>query len=115
VIVPGGTYHVQAVCPSLLPKNTSDALSVTTSRWGDITRAFVNGQWTEPDGALSITADALAHLSKFGNRGGAPTKARADIDPAALDFKINIPDVSRVVDAFRGVEYPFPPPTVLCP
>jgi hypothetical protein len=25
VIVPGGIYHVEAVCPSLLPENTSDA------------------------------------------------------------------------------------------
>jgi len=37
-------------------------------------------------------------------------KARADIEPALLDHKINITDVSCALDAFRGWSYPFASP-----
>jgi hypothetical protein len=56
----------------------------------------------------------VAVLDKFGNRPGAPQKIRADVEPATIDFKINITDVSRVLDAFRGLAYPFPPPSWPC-
>jgi hypothetical protein len=62
-----------------------------------------------PDDVRNIVNDVVADVDKFGNRPGALIKARADMEPAKLDLKINITDVIQVLNAFRGAAYPFPP------
>jgi hypothetical protein len=111
-VVPGGTYVMEVIdclCDADTPTNPSAALTLGTARWGDLCQIFRNGSWTAPDGGVNITSDVVAGLDKFGNRPGAPAKPRADMEPACLDFKINITDVSRTLDAFRGAAYPFRP------
>ncbi len=57
--------------------------------------------------ALSGSGEAIVY--------GAPSSARTDIAPALPDGRIDmIPDLVNVIDAFRGLPYPFdaPPP---CP
>jgi hypothetical protein len=51
-----------------------------------------------------------AVLGKFANRQNGPSKPRSDLEPAKLDLKISISDVSRDLDAFRSSPYPFPGP-----
>ena len=62
------------------------------------------------DMGVIIVTDILAMIDKFANRAGAPAKARADLEPAALDMKINISDVTFGLDGFRGLPYYFAPP-----
>jgi hypothetical protein len=113
-IIPGGQYDVRVVfqdCPTGQEASFSPPLSASNPRWGDVTGPFdANAQvWTAPDARVDIVSDAVAALQKFGNRPAAPNKARVDVDQPVPDFKINITDVIRILDAFRGLGYPFTP------
>ena len=63
-----------------------------------------------PDGTVGVTSDVTAILDKFKNLPGAVAKARADIEPALPDQRINITDVTYCLDGFLGLPYPFPAP-----
>jgi hypothetical protein len=109
-IVPGGRYIIDVLecCPGGV-KIKSPPLVIVTPKWGDVGGPFSGGQWSAPNGSVDITTDVVMILEKFGNRGGAPIKSRVDIEPNCLDFKINITDAVRDLDAFRGAGYPFRP------
>lgn len=112
LIVPGGTYRVQAVnesCDASLPANFSTPLDLTTSRWGDILGAYSVVGWKPPDGSVDITIDVTGLLDKFKNLAGAPSKVRCDLEPSELDFVINFSDVTFCLDAFKGEGFPFVP------
>ncbi len=111
-IVPGGVYRIQVVsgaCEDFDESAFSSALVVATSQWGDTVGAFVDGAWTPPDGTINVPSDVIAVLDKFGSRVGAPVKARCDVEPAIPDRLINITDVTRTLDAFSGIAFPFAP------
>jgi hypothetical protein len=99
------------------PSSFSDAKIVQQVRWGDLVGARDAStpsadKWLAPEGtatSVAIGTDVTSMLDKFGNRAGSPIKARVDTEPCVTDGKINIPDVSRVLDAFRGIRYPFSP------
>src|SRR3990172_9041262 len=119
-IVPGGRYElsiIQAGCAMGNAANFSPPLSISQSRWGNVAGPFdaAMNRWTAPEasGQIDITIDVVSVLEKFSNRPDAPKKVRVDVEPATVDFKINITDVSRALDAFRGLAYPFPPPVML--
>lgn len=113
------TYEVQAIHENCLPgveRNFSAPLPIPMSKWGDIAGQFdpVNNLWTAPDGSVDIPTDVQAVLDKFRNLSGAPIKARCDVEPHTVDLKIEMTDVTAVLDAYRGFPYPFPPPTSGC-
>jgi hypothetical protein len=113
-VIPGGSYSIRVIDETCVPTDEasfSAPLAVTNPIWGDIAGPFrsLSNQYTVTDGSKSITVDVVADLDKFGNRSGSPDKARADVEPCLVDLKINIPDVSRLLDAFRGVAFPFAP------
>jgi hypothetical protein len=129
-IVPGATYMVQTFadgCDFTREPNYLPPTLVSTSRYGDIVglRVVIPPNltctsapcWTAPDGGSpSVTTDVVAVLDKFANRMLPLIKVRADLEPAAVDLKINISDVTEVLNAFRSLPYRFPPPTTpLCP
>jgi hypothetical protein len=58
---------------------------------------------------VGIGTDVTADLSKFSNRLISPTKARAEVEPCVQDLKINISDVTQVLNAFRNLPFPFAP------
>ena len=68
-----------------------------------------------PDGTVDVTTDVTAVLDKFKNLEGAPARARSDIDPTRPDQIVNMTDVTYVLDAFRGSDYPFEPAPPPCP
>ena len=69
------------------------------------------GQWSAPEGTIDVPTDMLAVIDKFINKFGAPSTARTDIAPALPDGRIDmIPDLVYVIDAFRGLPYPFDAP-----
>ncbi len=112
-IVPMGDYFVTAVdplcpfCPECIP----EVLRITNPRWGDIAGPFdaIAGSWSQPDDRVDITVDVVADLEKFANQSTAPTKPQADVEPALVDQKINISDVTQILNAFRSLPYPFAP------
>jgi hypothetical protein len=121
IIVPGGTYTIEAVdeaCDEAVQEHYSDPLAVNTSPWGNICGTYDvgNERWTEPDTSVDVVFDVTACIDKFRNVLGAPIKARADIDSATPEQKINITsDVTRIIDAFGGDPYPFTPDPNPCP
>ena len=113
-IVPGGTYALQAVddtCDIQREEDYSAAAAVTNPRWGDTVGSFDAGLglWTAPDGSVDVSADVVSALDKFGSLDTAPSKTRCDLEPAILDHKINITDVTVILDAFAGGDYFFFP------
>jgi hypothetical protein len=54
--------------------------------------------------------DIAGIVAKFSNKPGAPSKSRSDLNPTIPDRIIDFTDISRAVDAFRGVPYPFDAP-----
>jgi hypothetical protein len=118
-VVPGGSYVVQLLPEECAPleSNFSAVLARSAGSWGDLAGPFNSGLgvWPPPDGRKDIVVDVVAVLEKFGNRPAAPIKARADVEPATVDQKINLTDVVRMLDAFRGLAYPFlPGPSAPC-
>ncbi len=120
VIVPGGTYSVQMVAESCVSPGEevfSAALSVTMpTTWGDIVGFFNpgTGLWDPPEGDVSVGGDIVALLDKFSNLPTAPLKIQMDIQPAIPDQLISIVEITRTLDAFSGVSYPFAAATA-CP
>ncbi len=118
-IVPNSVYAVQSInsgCALDAEEAFSEALLLPTSRWRDAVGVFDGGAglWTAPNGTVDVTFDVVAILDKFKNAPTAPIKARADIQPEPVDFKITIVDVTRALDAFAGQQFPFVPGSVPC-
>ncbi len=119
-IVPGGVYSVQALtqgCVLTLETNFSDPLALTTAKWGDVCGSFDSGTgtWTAPDSVVGVPTDVVSLVDKFRNVPTAPTKSRCDLEPAVPNLIINITDITRALDAFRGTAYPFAPDPIPCP
>ncbi len=119
-IVPSGQYAIQAIadgCSITAEGAFSDALNLFSSRWGDAVGTFdiVAQAWRPADGAVNITSDVTAVLAKFANRSTAPSKPRSDLEPDEPDQLINISDVTRDLDAFRNLPYPFAGPPAVNP
>lgn len=119
LIVPGGVYQVDALDDSCVvaPGNFSNPLVVVTARWGDVVGLFNAGtaKWSAPNGVVEVTADVVAVLDRFASLPNSPSKVRADVQPDTPDLVITITDVTRVLDAFSGVAFPYAPGESPCP
>jgi hypothetical protein len=105
-VVPRGVYDVQAIdclCDFDIETNYSVAMSISTSRWGDIVGA--NNQ--QPPNNIVDFNDISSVVDKFKNLGGAPLKSQADVAPDTPDKIVDFVDIPSVVDAFRGRPYPY--------
>ena len=117
-IIPGGLYSLQTIndnCGGIPEAVVSAPLEVATARWGDIVESCVTTPCTGPDGSVDIVTDIVALIDKFSNRPGAPIKSRADLEPAVPDQLINISDITRALDGFKDLPYPFTPGPSPCP
>ncbi len=100
------------------PDEYSDAATVVQTKYGDMAGPYdpSGPYYTTAEGAnVGVGTDVTAILNKFGNRPGAPNKARADMEPCKLDHKINIGDVNEALNGFRNLAYRFAPGTGSCP
>ena len=109
------TYEIRVVdetCKDDLqdPASYSDPLIMIQNRWGDICGPGPGGACKGvADGVVDVTNDVLGVLDKFANVNNLQ-KARADLEPNLLDFKINVAmDVLHCLAAFGGAPYPFAP------
>jgi hypothetical protein len=112
-IMPGAGYRLEAItssCQSIGAPNFSLPLTVRTGRWGDVAGRCFGAACAGPDGLVELAFDVAAVLDKFVNRPGAPGKTLADLEPDVPDQQVNITDVMRAVDAYRGWGYPFAGP-----
>ncbi len=118
--VPGGVFTVEAVhgfCDFAQQSFYSPPLDIQLSAWGDVVGPYDNSasRWASPDGSVSVPLDVVAILDKFQNLSSAPTKTRTDIAPDALDWIIDIFDITYTLDAFLGSPYPFETGAPPCP
>ncbi len=112
--IPGGVYEIRATRDGCLLGELdefSDPLTLTSPRWGDAVGLFdtTGGYYTTPNGNVGVGTDVTAILNKFANKPGSPIKVRADLEPCLVDFKINITDVTRCLNAFSNIAFPFRP------
>lgn len=114
-------YRVQAIDQDCLDLSNDSSYSVPLtliqSRWGDLVGNCGGDVCTPPDDVVGMTTDVTATLNKFKNLAGAPNKSRSDVEPSLLDQMINISDVTKVLDGFRGLAYSLagPPAVDPCP
>ncbi|UCC29379.1 MAG: hypothetical protein JSU86_14400 [Phycisphaerales bacterium] len=112
-IIPGAVYDVQAIDCDYDFENEayySAPLAITTSIWGDLVGTCAVRPCTAPNGVVGIPTDVTACLDKFKNLEGVVMKSRADVDWEVPNRRVDISDVTFVLDAFRGFPYPFPAP-----
>ena len=100
---------IDELCDPMHESAYSAALHLTTSRWGDLVGNCLENPCSPPQGVADFD-DISAVVDKFRNWPGAPAKARSDVAPATVDFWVNFTDIPDVVDAFRGLPYPYEAP-----
>lgn len=114
-IVPNHQYVISAT-PDFV--EYSGGLAVTTvpqpsdgRLWGDTVGVFDSetGQWLWPDGAVT-GLDIVATLRASVGDPAAPPISWVDVHPQVPDRVVNGTDILQVVNAFRGVPYPFAQP-----
>jgi len=103
-------YNIQVVegdCSRTVDGNYSAPLFVASAGWGDLVLSGADCPNGPPDESVGVVTDVVALLNKFTNSYCAPKKARADIQPRHVDFKIDISDVVLCLGGFTGSDYPF--------
>jgi hypothetical protein len=121
-IIPGATYHVQAVaddCITTDEESYSPALVIDNSQMGDIVGDCGVQPCSPPQGVIDFV-DISGCVDKFRNIPTAPQKSRADVINSNItrpepDRKIDFVDISTIVDCFRGSPPPLPGPQDHCP
>jgi len=114
-IVPSSIYEVQNLALSCAGGEStctavSAALTIGTTRWGDVIDPFnPPSVTTQPD-----TGDFSALVNKFKSALGAPIKARGLLAGNTRGRIDIVPDlgfthISLCVDAFKGLPYPYKP------
>jgi len=116
-VVPSSTYEVRQLAASCQGNEATCAaisaqLIIATARWGDVSAAFQApspAPLTQPN-----ISDVAACVDKFKAVATAIIVARADVNPAVPNSRVDIADVASIVDAFKNLAYPFPGPSA-CP
>ena len=96
----------------MLESNYSTPTVIQTSIWGDVVG---NDSLEAPDDSVDIISDVTLTLNKFQNFITGPLKSQADVEPAEVDFQVNISDVTFVLNAFCGDPYFFTGPGDMTP
>ena len=115
-IVPSSTYSVQMIAQGCSVAEEASystfPLSMTTARSGDVEALFQApspAPLSQPD-----VIDVAQLVNKFKNLANAPVKARSQLQPNLLELNadLNALDIVAVVNAIKGIAYPFSGP---CP
>jgi len=116
-VVPSSSYEVRQLAASCQGNESlcaaiSAPLTINTARWGDVAAPFQApspAPLTQPN-----VIDIAAVVDKFRSVPSAIIVARADVNPAIPNSRVDIADVANIVDAFKNLAYPFPGPAA-CP
>lgn len=114
-IVPGATFDIQVIDADDIGNENafSEALSISTSGWGDILLNCTVFPCGPPNGTVEVH-DLSGVADKFVNRLFSPSKSRSDFTPQVPDQIIDVFELIFVVEAFKGQPYPYPAPAP-CP
>jgi hypothetical protein len=112
-------YNIQtldAACSTSPESNYSIPLARIQSAWSDIVLTVGECPNGPPNLNIDIVGDVVSLVKKFTNAQCAVTKARAELQPGNIDFKIDIVDVLLSLGGFQGGAYPFTPSSAsACP
>ena len=112
MIVPGSAYEVRA---TLAGAGTSDFIELTSTAipapkyWCDVVGSFTGGSWSAPNGIVSMD-DVMAAVQVFQRNPSAPRWSWSDVDPEVPNAVVNMTDIMRIGQGFRGLAYPFSAP-----
>ena len=115
-IVPAATYGISTIVYGDI---SSEPLLVSTiarpapKYWGDVAGSLVEGEWTPPNGVVNMD-DVVAAVQRFQQLAAAPPLTWVDVDEEVPNAVLNFTDIMRIVQGFKGEEYPFSDPAV-CP
>jgi hypothetical protein len=101
-------YDVQVIdarCELDNESGYSEPSPMTHAGWGDVVLDVQECPNDPPEESIGVVTDVVAILNKFSNNNCAPKKARADLLPCNVDFKIGITDVVACLSAFTGGDY----------
>lgn len=107
-VIPNTAYAAWANCGSVAAPVFSQAVNVTTAKFGDAAGQFVDGAWMPPDGSVDVSTDILAILDRFVGQPFGPPKYRVDIvasNACKPDQIVDILDLVAALDGFRGIPY----------
>lgn len=112
-------YAIQAVaaqCSLNSEDSFSTSLLVKQAAWGDVVSTVGDCPNGAPNLTIDVLGDIVSLLNKFSNLPCAVTKARSDLLPENLNFKVDILDAVAALGGFRGGNY-FPAPSAAnsCP
>ena len=105
----------EAECPETSAFSCGGGLA-TTARWGDVVDPYDSPSGGQPNGL-----DVVAVVNRFKSEVGALSKSRTVMQPNLPDLRTDVAglDIGAVVDAFKGMAYPYSgpcpcPSTVTC-
>lgn len=107
-IVPSSTYEVRFITQD--PGGCIQPMTLQTARWGDVAAPYSTPSgYAQPDGL-----DVTALVNKFRSVGGAPSRTQAQLQANAMLLLTDVSalDIVAVVNAFKGLAYPYGGP---CP
>ena len=81
--------------------------------WADVAGTFDGTGWTGPNGVVNMD-DIMAAVHKFRRLANAPPMSWVDVDGELPNMVINLTDIMRIVQGFKGEPYPFSDPAS-CP
>ncbi len=102
------SYDIQLIDNTCSLSNScaySFPLPMVQAGWGDVVLHVADCPNGPPNESVGVVSDVVSLLSKFSNNYCAPKKARADLVPCLVDFKIGITDVVAALGAFTGGDY----------
>jgi hypothetical protein len=114
-IVPSSVYEAQTVDQRCMSAGVgeagfSEALVLSTARWGDVTPPFQDPMAV--NASQPNILDVAAVVDKVKVLPQAPPRVRVQLQPEipAIGSTVNVIDVAMCVDAIRGKPYPFAGP-----
>lgn len=116
-VFPGASYTVDVIDEtSANPLCFSEPVTIDTSVFGDVLTSCEQVPCS-PAGDGSNINDVIGTIAGFQSSPEAPSKTRTEMEPSALDLRLNVTDVLVQIAAFQGLPYPFltcDPATQVC-
>lgn len=117
-IVPSSIYDVDAIdegCDTAMAENFSTALEITTARWGDVAGEFQDPM--APTSDQPNVVDIGTMVDRLKDLPAAPIRPLMQLQVSATlpGLGVSVIEVGHVVDAVKGLAFPYPGPTVCAP
>ena len=115
-VVPAATYEVTATMDEQYfstPLEVGTVARPAPKYWADCVGILEGGVWTGPNGVVNMD-DILGAVQRFQQLENAPHLTWVDVDEEVPNKVLNMADIYRIVQGFKGESYPFRAPAE-CP